>query len=143
MLDAVWRSPLLTVALASGLLVGSLLGLPWPVDPGLMELVVSNLLENAARYSPDGSPIDVTLRGEGRKVVLDVADRGKGIPAQHRERIFEKFFRLDDGGAGTGLGLSICRAVTEAHGGTVEVFPRDGGGTVFRVALPAYGEAET
>ena len=116
-----------------------------PVDPGLMELVVSNLLENAARYSPDGSPIDVTLRGEGRKVVLDVADRGKGIPAQHRERIFEKFYRIGDGdggGAGTGLGLSICKAVTEAHGGTVEAFPRDGGGTVFRVALPAYEEAE-
>ena len=110
-----------------------------------MELVVSNLLENAARYSPDGSPIDVTLRGEGRKVVLDVADRGKGIPAQHRERIFEKFYRIGDGdggGAGTGLGLSICKAVTEAHGGTVEAFPRDGGGTVFRVALPASEEVE-
>jgi two-component system sensor histidine kinase KdpD len=102
-----------------------------------MELVVSNILENAARYSPDGSPIDVTLRGEGRKVVLDVADRGKGIPARHRERIFEKFYRIGDGGTGTGLGLSICKAVTEAHGGTVEALPREGGGTVFRVTLPA------
>ncbi len=115
------------------------------VDPGLMDLVVGNLLENAARYSPEGAPIDVTLRVEGRNVVLDVADRGKGIPAQHRERIFEKFYRIGDGdgdGGGTGLGLSICRAVTEAHGGTVEVLPRDGGGTVFRVVLPACEEVE-
>ncbi len=113
------------------------------VDPGLMELVVCNLLENAAKYSREGTPIDVTLHREGKSILLDVADRGEGIPPQHRKRIFEKFFRLREGdGGGTGLGLSICRAVTEAHDGDIDVIPRDGGGTIFRIVLPAYEEAE-
>ena len=80
----------------------------------------------------------VSVRREGEDVVLEVADRGPGIPPAMRERMFERFARDGgDRGGGSGLGLAIVRAVAEAHGGTVAAGPAEGGGAVFSVRLPA------
>lgn len=113
-----------------------------PFDGVLVEQVVVNLLENAAKYTPDGSPIDVTARkGEG-EVVVEVADRGPGVPAIEAERIFDKFHRgsSERTKSGVGLGLTICRAIVAAHGGRIWVNERAGGGASFSFALPLEGE---
>ena len=98
-----------------------------------------NLIENAAKYSPPAAPIDLSARREGRWLSFEVADRGPGVPADQRERIFEPFYRR--GGqadvGGTGLGLSIARGIAEAQGGTVTVNDREGGGSVFSLRVPA------
>ena len=98
-----------------------------------------NLVENAFLHTPSGTPVVASLRS-GDRVVLQVADRGPGVPADRRERIFERFAR-DDGdrsaAPGTGLGLAIVRAVAEAHGGSATVRDADGGGALFEVVLPA------
>jgi two-component system, OmpR family, sensor histidine kinase KdpD len=110
------------------------------LDFVLAEHVLVNLLENAAKYSPPQTTIRVTARREGRSIVLQVADEGMGIPSSERERIFDKFYRVQRGdrhGAGTGLGLSICRGIIEAHGGQITVgTPAHGQGSVFTVTLP-------
>ncbi len=113
-------------------------GLPLlKVDPLLMEQVLINLLENAAKYTPALSPIDIDARVVEDRVVVDVADRGPGIPQGASERVFEKFYRGPSRGvSGAGLGLPICKGIVEAHGGTIVALDRDGGGAVFRVALP-------
>src|SRR5262249_9099757 len=99
-----------------------------------------NLIENAAKYSPPAAPIDLSARRDGAWLVFSVADRGPGVPASERERIFEPFYRRrtnqpDVGGAG--LGLSIARGIAEAQGGTVALADRPGGGRVFSVRVPA------
>lgn len=99
-----------------------------------------NLLDNAAKYSPPGSPIDVRLRRRGDRLTIDVMDRGSGIPELERARIFESFYRppgVPPDVRGHGLGLSIARGLAEAQGGTVRVEPRPGGGSVFTLELPA------
>ncbi|HSO38690.1 MAG TPA: ATP-binding protein, partial [Labilithrix sp.] len=107
-------------------------------DPALAEQVLINLLENATKYSPAGSAIEVAARGEGGMVEIDVSDRGPGIPQADAERVFEKFYRVHEGeGGGVGLGLAICRGIVEAHGGTIRVLQRPGGGATFRFTLPA------
>jgi two-component system, OmpR family, sensor histidine kinase KdpD len=110
------------------------------LDFVLIEHVLVNLLENAAKYSPPQTTIRVTVRREGQTVALEIADEGLGIPASERERIFDKFYRVQRGdrqGAGTGLGLSICRGIVEAHGGHISArSPEKGQGTVFTVMLP-------
>jgi two-component system sensor histidine kinase KdpD len=115
-----------------------------PIDEILMEQVVVNLLENAARYTPAGSPITITASREGTSVVVTVADRGPGIPAGEEEAVFRKFYRLTDRApgppgarAGTGLGLAICRGVVTAHGGRIWVERREGGGAAFKFTIPA------
>lgn len=114
-------------------------GLPLlSADPLLIEQVLVNLLENAAKYSRGGSPIEVRARAAGEDVVVEVADRGPGVPEASRERVFEKFYRgAHVGVGGIGLGLPICKGAVEAHGGTISVEGREGGGAVFRVTLPA------
>ena len=102
--------------------------------------IVVNLIENAAKYSPPGSAIDLRVERIGHELLLAVADRGPGIPAGEEQRIFEPFYRpsgpaADVGGAG--LGLSIARRMAEAQGGTVGYEPRDGGGSMFTLRLPA------
>ena len=101
--------------------------------------VLVNLIENAAKYSAAGSPIELSAEREGDELLIRVADRGIGVPPGEEQRIFEPFYRPvgrpDSGGAG--LGLSIARRMAEAQGGTVRYEPRDGGGSVFVIHLPA------
>jgi two-component system sensor histidine kinase KdpD len=110
------------------------------IDFVLIEHVLVNLLENAAKYSPAHSTIQVTARRQGRAIIVQVGDQGIGVPAADLERIFDKFYRVQRGdrhGASTGLGLSICRGIVEAHGGDISAMsPANGKGTVFTVTLP-------
>jgi two-component system, OmpR family, sensor histidine kinase KdpD len=107
-------------------------------DAALIEQVLQNLLENAAKYSPKGSPIDVKVKARDDKLIVEVADRGPGLPEDERERIFEKFRRASHSASrtGAGLGLAICRGVVELHGGRIWAENRPGGGAVFRFSLP-------
>lgn len=113
-----------------------------PFDAVLVEQVLINLLENAAKYSLPGAPIEIRASASPREVVLSIEDRGPGIPAAERQRIFEKFYRLSGPPvSGAGLGLAICRGMVEAHGGRIVVVDRDGGGSVFSFTLPIEGPA--
>lgn len=111
-------------------------------DPLLLEHLFLNLISNASRYSPPESEISVRYQhsDDRRSAVFEVSDRGPGIPAELREKIFERFFRIDKDRAriqgGTGLGLSIVRQITRLHGGRVAVEEAPGGGALFRVQLP-------
>jgi two-component system, OmpR family, sensor histidine kinase KdpD len=108
-------------------------------DPDLMALVLRQLLDNALKYSPPGSPIKISADSQGSRVILRVHDRGSGIPQRERERIFEKFYRWQTTSShipGTGLGLYIAREITRAHGGDVWVEGSPGEGSTFCVALP-------
>jgi two-component system sensor histidine kinase KdpD len=116
-------------------------GLPMlALDMVLMEQVLFNLLDNAAKYAPAGSSIAITARREGDHVALEVADEGEGIPEADCERIFDKFYRVhrtDRQRAGTGLGLAICRGFVEAMGGTITAANRsDRHGAIFTLTLP-------
>lgn len=106
-----------------------------PLDPLLMELVFVNLLENAAVHAPKSS-IEITARERMELVEVDVADDGPGLKDEDMERVFEKFYRASAAPGGAGLGLAICRAVIEAHGGTIKAENRPSGGLVFRFTLP-------
>jgi two-component system, OmpR family, sensor histidine kinase SenX3 len=103
-----------------------------------------NLLENAVKFSYDGGAVRFAGREEGENVVLEVEDHGVGIPARDLERIFERFYRVDQGRSrttgGTGLGLSIVRHVAANHQGRVEVDSREGEGSTFRLILPTSTE---
>jgi two-component system sensor histidine kinase KdpD len=117
-------------------------GMPMaPMDPILIEQVLVNLVENAVRYTPAGSEIEIRAFGDGRQLTVEVADRGPGIPDAEKDRVFEKFHRLGDPKRGVGLGLAICRSIIEAHGGTIRVEDRAGGGAAFRFTLPLEGES--
>ncbi len=105
-----------------------------PVDPVLMELVFVNLIENAVRHAP-GAELDISARERMDVLEISVADRGPGLKSGDHERVFEKFYRASEA-PGAGLGLAICKAVVEAHGGTIRAENRPGGGAVFRIALP-------
>lgn len=106
------------------------------LDEVLFEQMLLNLLENACKYTPAGSPIRIAARVQGNRVVVEVADRGQGLPAGKEEKIFDKFYRIDKRVHGFGLGLAICRAIAVAHGGTITAENRAGGGAVFRITLP-------
>lgn len=110
-------------------------------DANACESALVNLLENAAKYGIEGDDeheIEVDLRARDGLAVLEVRDRGRGIPASECERVFEGFYRASNAGEvrGAGLGLSLVRHFARAHGGDVAVEPRDGGGSVFRLVLP-------
>ena len=106
-------------------------------DPLRLEQVLVNLLGNAAKYAP-GKPVDVAVRVVGDRALLEVRDRGIGIPAKDQSRIFDRFERLfsERTYGGFGLGLWICRQIVEAHGGAIEVESVAGEGATFRVSLP-------
>ncbi|HEV2623235.1 MAG TPA: sensor histidine kinase KdpD [Frateuria sp.] len=109
------------------------------VHPALVEQALFNILENAARFSPPGAPVRVSVRRVGAQLLIDVADQGPGIPEEERARIFDMFYsvaRGDRAPQGTGLGLAICRGMVGAHGGSVEALPGEGTGTTIRVSLP-------
>lgn len=110
------------------------------VDPVLFAQIFVNLFENAAKYTPPDSPIDVVARVERGAVTIDVLDRGPGLPEGAEEKVFEKFFRASPQIPGVGLGLSICRGIAEAHGGSMHAARRSGGGARFRVTLPIVGD---
>ena len=109
-----------------------------PMDLVLMTQVLVNLLENCLKYSPTGSQIEITARTEAAWLVLEVADRGPGVPEQDLKRVFDKFYRIPvpEGAGGTGLGLSICKGIVEAHGGRIRAENRDGGGLRMVLRLP-------
>ncbi|WP_426662432.1 ATP-binding protein [Rhodanobacter aciditrophus] len=109
------------------------------VHPALIEQALFNILENAARFSPPGEAVRIAVHGAGERLLIDVADRGPGIPEEERARIFDMFYsvaRGDRAPQGTGLGLAICRGMIGAHGGSVEALPGDGAGTTIRINLP-------
>jgi signal transduction histidine kinase len=115
--------------------------LPQPLgDTGQLERVMANLLDNAMSYAPSGGSIVVSATAEGSEVRVSVTDTGPGVPAEHRELIFERFTRVpgvQGKWQGFGLGLYFCRQVVEAHGGRIWVEPGpDDVGSRFVFALP-------
>jgi two-component system sensor histidine kinase KdpD len=124
------------------------------VDAVALEQVLGNLLDNAAAYTPGGTPIEIRASRSGKQLTLEVADRGPGLPPGDPQRVFQKFFRggvnetngrSDDGSRrGVGLGLAICKGIVELHGGTITAENRpDGGGALFRIQLPTGGTPPT
>jgi two-component system sensor histidine kinase KdpD len=109
------------------------------VHPALIEQALFNILENAARFSPPGEAVRVSMHRDGEFLLIEVSDRGPGIPEDERTRIFDMFYSVSRGDRapqGTGLGLAICRGMIGAHGGSVEALPGIGAGTTIRISLP-------
>ena len=114
-------------------------GLCWVrLDAVLIEQVLINLLDNACKYTPAGSPIDIIAELSTHILKVTVADRGSGIPAGSEEKLFDKFYQVHREGSqsGVGLGLAICKAIVIAHGGVIGVDNRHGGGAQFFFMLP-------
>ncbi|WP_318196828.1 sensor histidine kinase KdpD [Streptomyces sp. MCL20-2] len=109
------------------------------VDPGLLERVVANIVENAVKYNPGREPVAVAASALGGRVELRVVDRGRGVPDEAKERIFEPFQRYGDAprGAGVGLGLAVSRGFAEAMGGTLDAEDTPGGGLTMVLTLAA------
>jgi two-component system sensor histidine kinase KdpD len=109
------------------------------IDGFLFEQVLGNLLENAARYTPAGSEIEISARTHGRGVEIQIADNGPGLPPGSEAQVFDKFFRgstvTPDGRRGVGLGLAICQAIIDAHGGEISARNRPQGGAEFVIRL--------
>jgi len=107
-------------------------------DPDLLRVLLLNLLENAVRYSPEGGAIQVRAYAGKGDVTIEVSDEGVGIPAEARERIFERYYRTSQvkEAIGAGLGLYIVRSIARLHGGDVECDSTLGEGSTFRVHLP-------
>jgi signal transduction histidine kinase/HAMP domain-containing protein len=115
---------------------------PASADPRRVEQIVNNLLDNADKYSPDGSPIIVHVRPDSAWLVVSVEDHGYGIKEEHLEHIFDRFFQTNEirtSRKGVGLGLAICRGLVEAHGGRIWVESQPGKGSTFSFTLPAAG----
>jgi two-component system phosphate regulon sensor histidine kinase PhoR len=106
-----------------------------------LQRAISNLVENAVKYTPEGGSLGIELRQEAGWVIVDVTDNGLGIPEEEVPRIFERFYRVDRSRSremgGTGLGLSIVKHIMQTHGGSVEVHSKVGEGSLFRLRLPA------
>lgn len=114
---------------------------PCVADPNALSIVVGNLLSNAISHQPDGGDVSVTVSPKDQQVILEVADHGPGISAEHLPRLFDRFYRVDPArgpsSGHSGLGLAIVRAIVENHHGSVEVESTPGKGSTFRVTLPA------
>jgi signal transduction histidine kinase len=110
------------------------------VDAESFSRLLVILLDNAVRYSPIGSPVEVVTEGDNGKLVMSVIDRGIGVPEEEREKIFERFYQVESaihkGTSGLGLGLYVGKQIVEAHGGEIDYRPRQGSGSIFRVTLP-------
>ena len=118
--------------------------IPYRCRAEALRRAIRNLIENAVRYTPPESPIEVSTQCSGDEVVVRIADRGPGIPEHDRERVFDKFYRVltttDHSSAshpaGSGLGLAVCKGLIEAHAGRIWVEQRPEAGAIFFVALP-------
>jgi signal transduction histidine kinase len=110
-------------------------------DRDLLGRVLDNLLENAVRYSDPGTPIELSVRDDGKALVVSVADRGIGVPIEDLPRLFEPFFRTERSrsreAGGIGLGLTLCKRIVEVHGGSIAAAPNPGGGLVVTFRLSA------
>jgi two-component system sensor histidine kinase KdpD len=107
-------------------------------DPGLLERAIANLIGNAVRYCPDDVPPQLVARTENGTVHLDVIDHGPGVRADMKDRMFEPFQQLGDGGHsdGVGLGLAVARGFVEATGGSLTALDTPGGGLTMRITIP-------
>jgi two-component system sensor histidine kinase VicK len=118
-----------------------------PVDAKRIEQVLRNLLHNAIKYSPDGGTITVQGRGDESQLLVWVSDQGVGIPAQDLERVFERFYRVENEVTqrtrGAGLGLAVCRGVVEAHGGHIWAESAPGEGSKFYFTLPVDDDVQS
>ena len=112
---------------------------PVEVDPAQIERALVNVIENALKFSPDDAPVSVRARLEGAEVEICIVDRGPGIPARERERVFDAFVRGSDGDGerGSGLGLAIARGFVTVNGGRMWVDAEPGAGAAVVVSLPA------
>jgi two-component system, OmpR family, sensor histidine kinase KdpD len=117
---------------------------PVEADEELVSLVLQQLLDNALKYSPQYSPLEISAREDGGSIVIGVADNGPGIPEHEQTRIFEKFYRGDtsrESVGGTGIGLTIASEIVKAHGGRIWVHSRPGQGATFWFSLPLVAAA--
>jgi signal transduction histidine kinase len=119
--------------------------LPYRGDEDLLRQMISNLLDNAIKYTPPGGRIQLGLEARDQDYAISISDSGPGIPAEAQPHIFERFFRVDNahgadsnGSGGTGLGLSIARWVAEAHRGRLSLKHSDERGSTFVAVLPAF-----
>jgi signal transduction histidine kinase len=111
------------------------------IDSVRFRQVITNLLSNAAKYSPNETPIAIGVEDDDSVAKISVTDRGPGIPPKRLHELFQKFSRLDAKGSGTGLGLYISRGIARAHGGDLTVEPNPGTGCKFILTLPLEGQA--
>jgi two-component system, OmpR family, sensor histidine kinase KdpD len=111
-----------------------------PIDDVLVEQVLVNLLDNAVKYTPGGSPIRIMATSTGEAITVEVADRGPGLPRGEEDKVFEKFYRGVPGGRGAGLGLAICQGIVKAHGGNIWAQNLPEGGVAFLFTLPLAGK---
>jgi len=106
----------------------------------MLREAIANVVDNAIKYGGEASAVDVRVRAAGSHATLAVTDNGPGIAAEHRGRVFDRFYRVDEGrsrdAGGTGLGLSIAKWAIEANGGRISVAAAPGGGSVFTIVLP-------
>jgi len=114
---------------------------PVELDYLQMDQVLTNLIENAVRYTPLSSPIEIDAQVKDEYILISIADRGPGIPPADIERIFDKFYRVLSTQnkavrSGSGLGLAVCKGLVETHGGRIWAENREGGGTIFFFTLP-------
>jgi two-component system sensor histidine kinase KdpD len=116
-----------------------------PGDEVMLEQVLSNLIENAARHTPPGTTVEISASATGGALEVSIRDHGPGFPPGEEARVFEKFHqaRPESAQSGFGLGLAICKAIVEAHGGTIEARAASGGGADFHFTLPLPAEGST
>ena len=113
---------------------------PVQADEATLRLALVNLLDNAVKYTPASGTIAVTLRVRDNETFIEVTDNGPGIPTEHADRVFDRFYRVDQSrtgqAGGAGLGLAIAKWAVEANGGRIELENREAGGSTFRLVLP-------
>jgi two-component system, OmpR family, sensor histidine kinase KdpD len=110
-----------------------------PIDGLLVQQLLINLLENAAKYAPATATVRVSARARPGEVEVEVADDGPGLPVGQEQRVFEKFYRRSGDHDGFGLGLAIAKAIVDAHGGRIQAENRAPHGALFRFTLPIVG----
>lgn len=112
------------------------------LDFVLVEQVLVNVIDNAIKYSPKDTQIDINVSHNDKEITIRVSDRGIGIPKEDLERVFDKFYRVSrpENVSGTGLGLAICKGIVETMGGKISAANREGGGTVITISLPKGNE---